>query len=387
MSACKRSLRGLQGGFSLVELLVALVFTSLLMAGMFRIFQASASQFTSQLETMGIQRRARFGLLWLQDDLFQAGYHFPPGVEGALTGSGQDPLTIGTGSTKVTTTDPAGNTVDLGFPDELQVYMDIPLGVEGSLSAAAKYGDSSLSVTVPSGASTLQDGDIAWIQDSQPYEFFLVTPSVSGTDVTLAIKGGPGGGTLTDALGNDVAAGGAHPIVTSQAHFANAPVTFIRPQQVVRYTIQSLKLDAETTANTPCLVRQTRSLSSTTWSDPTILMDGVTRFALDWSLDGGKTWVRQANGLTASDWSDVKTATDTAFKAQGSPLTKSLPGGLSSITDPIWFNYVPVTLKVELETQTQIKRTDYTSVSNTADYRTRRQTILISLRNSSLGAP
>jgi hypothetical protein len=60
---------------------------------------------------------------------------------------------------------------------------------------------------------------------------------------------------------------------------------------------------------------------------------------------------------------------------------------MGSVSDPFWFNYVPVLLKIDITTQTLLKRTEYAKAANQAEYRTRRETILISSRNFALGAP
>jgi prepilin-type N-terminal cleavage/methylation domain-containing protein len=382
MSGCDRLLlkhSHPQRGFSLVELLVALVFVSILMAGMLTVFRSNASFTATQVETMGLQRRARSGLLQLQDDLMMAGYYFPPVLQSL---GGQDPLIIENPGTTLTYKDSAGNDVTLQ-PDDVQIFMDVPLGVEGTINTQTSPGDTALSVAVASGAGLLQTGDIAWVQDTAPWEHFSINaPSGSGT-VSLGINNAA---ALTDAFGNDVASGQANPIVKN-VHLKGAPVMFLRPHQVIQYTIQLVALDpGVSTANTPCLVRQMKPQGATAWSSTEIIMEGVTGFVLDWSIDGGATWIRAGNGYPTA-WSTIKTLTSTAFATSSSPVTQQLPGGLSSTVDPIWFNYVPVTFKVELETKSQIKRTEYAKTANAADYRTRRETLLISLRNSSLGAP
>ena len=75
-------------GFSLVEMLVALVFVSLLMAGMFNVFAAITSSFVNQAESMAVQQKARWGLSLLQDEVLQAGYLMPVRIpEGMVAGA------------------------------------------------------------------------------------------------------------------------------------------------------------------------------------------------------------------------------------------------------------------------------------------------------------
>lgn len=65
-------------GFSLVELLVAMVFTALLMAGMAKVFQASLGTFYTAGEKMSSARRNRLSLDILYDDLNTAGMFLLP---------------------------------------------------------------------------------------------------------------------------------------------------------------------------------------------------------------------------------------------------------------------------------------------------------------------
>ena len=64
-------------GFSLVELLVALVFISLLMAGMLRVYGSAIQGFATANETIKAQRDNRWALQAVQDDQQTAGYYFP----------------------------------------------------------------------------------------------------------------------------------------------------------------------------------------------------------------------------------------------------------------------------------------------------------------------
>ena len=119
-------------GFSLVELLVALVFTMVLMAGMANVYKASLSAFYTSGETISSSRRNRMSVDLLVEDLNQAGMFLtdlsvPPAVSEAMptflilpnmavSGAGSD--------------DPA-------TADELYFYLDQPLPFEGTVSSAS----------------------------------------------------------------------------------------------------------------------------------------------------------------------------------------------------------------------------------------------------------
>lgn len=397
----KAAPRTLQIGFSLVELMVALALTGLLMAGMAKIFAASANQFATSSEVFGIQRSARFALLQLQETLAQAGYLMPPRKVTEVIGSGQPPLKIETlqlsGASQIKYNDGTADIV-LPNPDELQMVMDIPLPIQGYLTTtvdpdAGGFVNNELTVTIAQGGSELKVGDVAFIQDSawEMFKIQAITAAAPTYTLTLADNS-----TLLNAYGNDTSASLISPFIQNRhlgkdaGTLTGASVTFIRPLQVVSYTIQSMNLDpSSNTASVPCLVQRTKGLTDATFSaaNTQIVVEGVTSFQVDWSLDSGKTWIRKANSLTTSNWAAIQTATNTVLTASTSPLTKLLVGGMNSTADPFWFNYIPVLIKVDVETRSRLKRTEYSNTANTADYRTRRETILISPRNFALAQP
>lgn len=389
-------------GFSFVELMVALVFTSFLMAGMYKVFTASLSNLATMSETLGAQRNSRWALVQLQDDLLQAGFLLPPRVlndSSLFPGGSQPPLKIetpvvGPSGAKFSYIDSDGVTaIELPTnPDLLEVVMDYPLGVAGSLSSPGPTLDATgFTVKIPSGGDQLRPDDIVFIADSAREFFTIASVSGGGDTYTLTLKTS---GALLDKYGNEI--NSVVSSAVSRTHFAGAPVEFIRPLQVVRYSVLALNLDpANAAATVPCLVRQQKNLAdagfTTTPGDPRfqILVEGVSGFALDWSLDGGRSWIRKDNGLGSSQWANIQTKTSGAFDtiAASNPFTAQLVGGMNSSSDPFWFRYVPVALKIDVETRTKLKRTEYAATTGTADYNTRRHTLIVSPRNFTLGAP
>ena len=418
MCASDRPRRAQHSGFSLVELLVSLVFTAILILGMFQVFSSSLSNFVNINESTSIQRSSRWGLLKIQDDLFQMGYLMPPRVVTDLIGNaGQDALTIGTSPNKLTYKDSDLNDITVTTrPDTLEMVMDVPLDARGTLKAAPALNGNSLTATIPYGASNVKAGDIAFITDSAWEVFQVTSPTVAADGITLKVTL-VGGTSLLDAYGNDKASV-ISPTV-GKTHFAGAPVEFIRPLQVVRYSLVPMFLDpGNDKAQVPCLVRQIKGLAdpafTSTVPTPEIIVEGVTGFAVDLSLNGGKNWVRKDAMHTSLNtggpyqWSpEVKADTDAVFKALGAtnPFIQTLSdyasNGISSTVDPFWFNYVPVVIKIDVETRTRLRRTEYIDPAKggladplnpkfmDADdgYRTRRHTLLVSPRNFSLGNP
>ena len=389
-------------GFSLVELLVSLVFISILMAGMFSVFASSTSSFVSQSEGMAVQRKARWGLNLLQDEILEAGHLVFKRVVGDIdptSATGQPPLLIRT-TTEYTLPSATSS------PDEIQIVMDLPLGVQGTLTATHNVGDNTLKVSVPYGGAAIEAGDLVFLQDSN-WEILQVktTPTPGGaTSFDIVIEGDQS--ALVDKYGNQVNSV-IHALI-QKMHLKHCPFTVFRPLQVIRYAILPRALDPSSNATVPCLVRQTRSLTgnaSVFWAPaPTtpvageqVLLENVTGLYINLSLDGGKTWLRPAAGAIAGvppwksqSWSDIRSLLNTALGSSTSPLTKQAQGGLN-VQDPFWMNYAPVLIRIDLETRSAIQRTEFNTASTAtapaAAFRTRRETLMLSPKNFALGRP
>ena len=393
MSASNSAFRLRRRGFSLVELMVALVFISFLMAGMLKIFQASTSTFASLSETLAIQRNARWGLNLLQEEVLQAGFLLPPYVTPNLnptSASAQPPLLM-----QATGYIPPDETVPV---DELQMVVDMPMNVSGTFTSDPVIAGTDLKVSIPSSASEIRGGDVMMVLDSN-WELFTVD-QVSQTAVK--IKNETTSTPLQDAYGNQVQPF-RHPTVQF-VHKATAEFTFYRPMTVVRYTVVPRKLDpSDPNGTVPCLVRQRRPLStdpSNIWApdqdtpqttapaDEQILLEGVTGFRVDWSFDGGKNWVRA--GGSGNDWASVRNAVNTLLTTSTSPVVLQ-SHGVSNLADPFWPRYTPILIRIDVSTRTRLKRTEYnTNLDPTkpqATFRTRTETLLLSPRNFGLGAP
>jgi prepilin-type N-terminal cleavage/methylation domain-containing protein len=385
MSASKLPSRPARtAGFSLVELLVAVVLVSLLMAGMFNIFRSTASNFQTSIETLGMQRNARWGLTVLQDEVLNAGFLLPPRIVSQLSTdpSAQPPVYMGP-----TTYTPDGATEPV---DEIQFVMDLPLNIQGTLSADVDAYKDTLSVDIPSGSSLLQADDIMFIQDSA--SAFLLVDSADASTVKIKT------GTSADAYGDDTSKGGLIDFSLHSPHKLGATVTFIRPLQVIRYTVVPRKLDpSDPDAVVPCLVRQMQPLTGNAgaiWApDPAtpvageqIILEGVTGFKVDWSLDGGKAWLIR-DGLSSGAWTDTRTYVDKVIKDSTNRFVKQSKG-VDDPSDPFWPNYLPVLMRIDVETRSRIRRTEYNPSDPTASaYRTRRETLMLSPRNFALGRP
>jgi prepilin-type N-terminal cleavage/methylation domain-containing protein len=378
-------------GFSLIEMLIAVAFLSILMAGMFKVFASSTSAFMAGMETMGVQRNTRWGLNLLQDEILETGFLFPvrsaPG--GLMAGpTFQPPLLM-----QATDYIPIGAAANIPV-DELQMVMDVPLDVQGRSSNPIAIGASQFPATIPTGAGVIQAGDMLFIQDAGA-EFPTISEKPgSGTNVTIKLQASESAGIdpNTGTPLNSMSPTGGF----QRPHANGMPFSVIRPAQIIRFTVVPRALDpADPATMVPCLVRQSKPLvPGEIWApgkdvpttDEQILLENVTGFAVDWSIDGGKSWLR-ASGA-GNTWTDIRGALDAAIKGSSSHfITQS--GGVDNPTMPMWTLYTPILIRIDLTTRSVMRRTEFSADSTAAnpkvDYRTRRETILLSPRNCGIG--
>ena len=391
-------------GFSLIELLIALVFISVLMAGMLRIFGSTIQGFSAANESVKAQRDNRVALDSLDDDLSGAGYQFP-GASNVIpfsvdSTSGQNPLMLLPSQTiTVKMSNPvAPGTLQpaetLTF-DEFQFTTDMPLPVIAHLTAAAPSGALSFGVQCTQGSmADLRAGDMVVFMDGQgqnPPDITSIDASYTPSSVTagtIPLSSSLGQSAPTGAYGSG---GGG----LSNAHPINVEVLFIRPAQVVRYTLLPLSLDpANAAATVPCLVRDQGPYPATgsriTWpaagaAMPTgfsrvVIAENVSGLRFDISADQGKTWTRGAT------WPATVANLDTALSALAAANPQS---GYATAADnaaqPQWYRYAPVLIRVDVTTRTVLKRAEYSATGTAAAYRTRTQTLLVQPHNYGLG--
>ena len=391
-------------GFSLVELLIALVFISFLMAGMLRIYGSSIQGFMAANESAKAQRDNRWAQENLTDDLESAGYFFfyggRPAVSGISVSSGsQNPLMLFPNQTITNkAADPANPSASptnetITF-DELQFLRDEILPITAQLSAQPTD-SGSISVTLSDGnLSQVKAGDFAVLMDAAPYQMIL-------------ISGAPGSGTsgtvpLSTAAIQDPSTGAViSSSVLTLNHQPGVDVLFVRAYQVVRYTVMPLSLDpSNSNATVPCMVRDEAPYPSSgaliVWPAAnataaqlaaanvtrTLVAQNVTGLRFDMSLDQGATWTRGA------DWSTTQSNLNAKLSALATSPSNAGIGYASTTTDPtnpLWYRGAPLLFRADVTTRTVLKRADFSATVNTASYRTRTQTFLVQPRNFGLG--
>ncbi len=388
-------------GFSLAELMVSLLFTGLLMAGMARVYKASLSSFQTSAEKISAGRRGRVAIDMLTDDLNAAGMFlwdltkYPTTLSTSNPGFWVNPnvsLTLSDGTVKC---------------DQIFFYYDEALPFEGKTTTGSggAYAVSGLNSTVASGTAltagntsiTIDTGDASFaamvqqgqrivIKDGWPGFIITKPPVVSGNLVTID----PGVDTLAptgagNAMQNaDGSATGAN-VVSNPNHKAGAPVTFMNIAQSVLYSIQSRNVDpANPTHTVPCLVRQQGPYSSgglTAITSTQVLAEDVSGMKVYLSVDGGRTWLREgsATGL-ASGWTSgyvpmVQSALNSGYGRTG----------YMSLSDPAWFREIPVLVRVDVTTRTSLRREEYnTTTTPTLAYKEQTLSLVIRPRHFGL---
>jgi hypothetical protein len=382
-----RSRRSL--GFSIVEMAVAMLFIGLLMAGMMRIYGLSVRSFYTGQETLGAQRMNRLAFDQLTEDIQQAGYLFPlramPGHVLAGTQTFFEIRPAQTVSFKRPADAGAGATEDESVTaDEIILLRDVPLVyhatlgmdvAEASRGATLEYG-----VTLspqPGSVDQVRKGDLMVTMDSTS-EAVVLAKDLAANKAEFD----PAGASADAAAG-----GGATGLAPTlmKAHYAGASVMFVRPLQLIRYSIQPIALDpANPSVSLPCLVRQQADFPVTGTVDwtkvaGTVMAENVSGLRLDMSVDGGETWSRAG----AATWNDMKGKLETRLAAVGRPSYKSL----SDTSGGAWFRNVGALLRADITTRTSLRRTEYDNASATParTWRERTLTLLMTPRNFALG--
>lgn len=378
-------------GFSLVEALVAMMFMSLLMAGMLKVFAGSTKSFSAARERTVAQRANRWALGVMEDDLQAAGFFFPmrpvPGYISVAAGQQNPVMVLPNNTITVKTRQPAGALVAENLTvDELQVLTDIPLGVSAQL-AAVPTGPGTITLTVNSGNLTdVLPGDFMLLMDSD-YEKAQVT-SVSGNTVTL---------DLTAAAQNPITgeATGISPGLKNLNHQPGAQVFFVRPNMVIRYSIQPDASDpADPLAQVPVLVREMAPYPTTgallDWSTMTPATPGYLRqivssncagLRVDMSADGGANWSRSsAGGAGTAGWAQMVAQVNAKLATNPAPNNS-----ITNIANPLWYRTIPMLFRIDLQTRSSNLRTEASTMDNALAFNTRTQVLFVSPRNFTLG--
>jgi len=381
MLHCFRHLRPLQRGFSLIEMLVAVMFIGILSAGMLRIYSSNLAGFQRVNDTIASQRRGRWALTSLQDDVASIGFfafipfNQPSGY--SVTSGTQEPFMILPAPVPVSVTgpDPANPanllTANLApNPDEFQFVGDLPLPIQATVAPGST--SAALIVDPTSGSlSDIQVGDVVAILDAT-FEQIQVGAAPSGNTITVSAAGA--------ALAGVSQAGGYAISPTLSAHAIGTPVVFFRPNVVTRYSIQARAWDPSNAGTTiPCLVRQQApyppggTLIDWTGVQADLIAENIDGFRVDLSFDGGAHWLRQSAG----DW-DTIVAAMAGLSPGGKVLKPRDP------SNPLWFRNYPCMIRMDVTSRSAAPKSANSDVVGQAAYIRRTQTLMVTPRNFGL---
>jgi len=431
--------RRARSGFSLVELLVALVFMALLMAGMAKVYQSSMNTFYKSSESISSGRRNRMAMDLLYDDLNAAGQYLVNLTAYRSYGAANPGFYILPNQAYTGTDVSAAK----ALTDQLSFYYDEALPFEGRLldptggSGANTFALTSTNDMVNRHNQNLADAELTNLDKTLVVKFQDPTyaemvgsyytnglkPGATGLVAVFKDQWGPVG--VTNAVVDTTAATvtfkpDAKPVedqnlpsglneYSKERHFAGdgsfpsglpstingtpsnsgAPVLFVHKAQMVRYLIKSMNLDPSNSGvGVPCLVRQQGDYSPGGFvsSQETVIAEDVTGFKVylsaypDPAGDPAKTWAGwklTANDFDAGWTNGILAAVNTQLTALG--LTAS-----SNTSDPNWFRNTPLIVRVDLTTRTAIKRAENTATGTTADYQERTQTLYMVPRHFGL---
>lgn len=374
-----RRIRPLQSGFSLIEMLVAVMFIGILSAGMLRIYSANLAGFQRVNDTIGSQRRGRWALASLQDDVASVGFFaFVPFNQPAgysVTSGTQEPFMILPSPTAVAVigpdpTNPAALlTTNLSpNPDEFQFVGDIPLPIQATVQSTS---GAALGLNVSSGNVTdIEVGDIAAILDPT-FEQVKIAAKPSSTTLSISASGANEQGS------REVAGYALSPTLSS--HAAGVPVVIFRPNMVTRYSIQARAWDPSNAGTIPCLVRQQApypdggALINWAGVQADVIAENIDGFRVDISFDGGTTWLRQAAG----SWDDIVTS-----------MKGLSPGGVAlnprDASNPLWYRNYPCLIRLDITARSAAPKAANSDVAGQAAYVRRTQTLMVTPRNFGL---
>jgi hypothetical protein len=403
MAESRRLVRA--NGFSLVEMLVALVFTMVLMAGMASVFKASLSTFYTSGETLSSARRNRMSIELLGQDLDTACMYLTDLSVAPLFNPAHPPFYILPNMALVGA--PASPLPDdPTSADEVFFYLDQPLPFEGTISGpsgsavaarsageivASATGDITSSDTafnLQCGTSTyakmVTKGQMFIFKDSWETGYVSTDPSIdaSGTVVQVVLGTNP-----TNSSSAAITGSGPTGLPMKASHMTGKGVVIFQPAQVIHYSVQFLKLDPDP-ANVngiPCLVRDQGTFDGAgnfiTNQPQQIITEGVTGFKAYLSVDSGTNWAGLGKtysnfdlGWTAGILNDLNTY-----------LVNSVKNGFAVIAgNPNWFRSIPTLVRVDVTTRTATQRAEYSPAGNALRYKQLTQSLVFVPRHSGL---
>ncbi len=382
-------------GFSLVELLVAVLFIGLLMAGMANVFKSSVSTLTTSSEGISSGRRNRMSIDLLYDDLNTAGLY--------ITNLSAPPqLSTNNPAFYILPNMPVAGAAadDPQTADQLYFYLDQPRPFEGTLigtgGGVGTYTARSASQLVNAQAApvaadntyTIECGTSSYANMVQVGDYVIVKDYWQ----TLLVAGvTPNGTQVTVTLGADPTAAitgvGASGAPGNVQHLPSSGVLFYLPAQMVCYSVQMKLYDPQKATGTPCLVRDQGTYSSAGFvavpALQSIVAENVAGFKVYLSANSGTSWAglnAAYTGFTGGWTNGIQTDLNTQLATSGRTNFTTTAG------DPLgWFRDIPTMVRLDITTRTAMKRSEYSPTPlATAAYKNFTQSLVIVPRHSGL---
>jgi hypothetical protein len=383
--------------------MVAVLFTSILMAGMARVFKTSLTTFYTSSEKISNLRRNRVAMDLVYDDLNSAGMSLV-NLSKALDASDTNPAFYIIPNVKVTGA--AGD--DPTITDQLYMAYDQPLPFEGTLTkgggalngstVTGNYAGAAVAAGVAEAAADLSyeidclDANYAklvkkgmrfHIKDSlegPPLEVDTATPTGS-TSVTVTVNATLSETTAVTGIGDSGT-------LRTQPRHAKSTVLFFQPRQMVRYQVSIVTLDPANPHGVPCLVREQGTYDLSTAFTPIagltqIVAEHVSGFKVYLSANAGTSWAGSTLGTSVLDFDNGWTK----------GIQKDLNDQLSSVNrvdytttagNLAWYRDIPVLVRLDITTRTPGQRTEYSSTGQDLAHKQVTQSVVLVPRHFGL---
>jgi hypothetical protein len=391
----------------MVEMLVALAFTMVLMAGMATVFKASLSTFFTSGEALSSSRRNVMSVNLLAADLDTACMYLTDLSDPPPATTNFPPFFI-LPNQPVVNPPAAPGAGDPTIADELYFQLDVPLPFTATLQTAGGSANSASQVVANGGALAANNGDntfdlecgssayagqvaagqTAIFMDSFEVGTISGTPKmVTTTEVQVVL--GASGTSATTGLG-------ATGLPLKAAHLNNTQVLLVQTGNVIRYSVQYLLLDPANTNGIPCLVRDQGTVAGGGFTPiaalQQIVTENVSGFKVYLSVNSGKTWAGQGitdagvKGWTGGTFGSI---TGGILSELNTQLGSTVSNGFVAIAgNDNWFRSIPTLVRVDLTTRTAAQRTEYNASYDPknpkAAFKTLTQTIILVPRHSGL---
>ncbi len=388
-------------GFSLVELLVAVLFIGILMAGMANVFKSSVTTLSTSSEGISSARRNRMSLDLLYDDLNSAGMFLsdlssPPKLSQANQAFYIIPNVAVPGAAA---DDPA-------TADQLFFYLDDPMPFEATLTGTGAGGNAARNAselvfagaapTVADNTFTIDCKDASYanmikngrtppnnysysvvFKDSWETYFVQGVPTMSGTSLTIQLGSSP------DATITGVGPAGTP---SKAKHIVPSSVMFFQPAQVVRYSVKMKLYDPQKATGVPCLIRDQGTWSAAGFvavpALESIVAENVSGFKAYLSANSGTNWAGYGKTYTGLDdgWTKgIRAEVDTQL------ITAGRQDFVTTQGNDNWFRSIPTLVRLDITTRTATKRAEYSATPlTTAAYKDFTQSLVIVPRHFGL---